>query len=76
MVIDLAPEEQVQLTRAAKDMRLSEADVTRQALHRFLSSRTVSYRQAVQEGDDDFAEGRFMNHEEAVASFADVLRHL
>jgi predicted transcriptional regulator len=76
MVIDLAPEEQLELTQAAHDLHLSEAEVARQALQRFLASRTESYRQAVQEGDDDFANGNFVSHEEAVASFADVLRHL
>ena len=75
MVIDLAPEEQIELAKAAQDMHLTEADVTRQALHRFLASRTESYGQAIQEGDDDFANGDFVSHDEAVASFADVLRH-
>jgi predicted transcriptional regulator len=76
MVIDLAPEEQLALAKAAQDLQLSEADVTRQALQRFLASLTENYRQAIQEGDDDFANGNFVSHDEAVASFADVLRHL
>ena len=76
MVIDLALEEQMELSQAAHDMQLSEADVARQALQRFLASRTETYREAVQEGDDDFAKGDFLSHDEAVASFSDVLRHL
>jgi predicted transcriptional regulator len=76
MVIDLAPEEQMELSQAAQDMQLSEADVTRQALRRFLASRTESYREAIREGDEDFANGDYLSHDEAVASFADVLRHL
>jgi hypothetical protein len=54
MVVDLAPEEQLELTQAAHDLKLSEAEVARQALQRFLASRLESYRQAVQDGDDTF----------------------